>query len=144
MTTSGSFESILHPISVHFPVALTITGFVIAIIYLIIKKNPYLNICARIILWLATLSAVAAFITSNFTPHLTGEAELVEDSHHLFAVLTLASLSIASAMYLFITIYTARRIQWMAWTGFIFYFLSALFVGIAGYFGGYIVYNILI
>lgn len=143
MVQFTGIEGILHPISVHFPIALTITGFVIALIYLIWKKDIYLNWGIKIILWLATLGAIGAFITSNFTPHLTGEANNVENMHHIYAVITLICLCIASVFYFIMSVYKPR-VNILGWVGFIFYFLSALFVGITGYYGGYIIYNVLL
>ena len=144
MIFSNNFTDILHPISVHFPVALGIVGAFLSIIFLIWEKDPALNWCCKILLWLATLGAIAAFITSNFTPNMTGEANDVENMHHNFAVLTLISFCISSLIYLF-TSFSKKHIgkAW-DWIAFIFYMLGAIFVGITGYYGGYIIYNVLL
>lgn len=144
MAQSGSFTDILHPISVHFPIALAITGFFLAVIYLIWKKDPALNYCCRFFLWFATLGALAALVTSNYTPNLTGKAAAVEGIHHAYATWTTIFLCLASVVYLLISLYRKPLPKWIPWVGFVAYFLGALFVGCTGYYGGYIVYNVLL
>lgn len=144
MLFSSGLTDILHPISVHFPVALTLTGLFLAVIYLIRNKDPMLNRCNRIILVLAAVSAWVAIITSSFTPNLTGTAEQIENIHHLYAFWFTFTVSIAAVIYLFISLYRKPLPVWVGWLGFVFYVLAGVFISFTGFYGGYIVYNVLL
>ncbi|MEG1587276.1 MAG: DUF2231 domain-containing protein [Bacteroidales bacterium] len=144
MLFNSGITDILHPISVHFPVALTLTGLFLAVIYLIRKKDPMLNMCSRVILILAAVSAWVAIITSSFTPSLSGEAATIRNIHHVYAFWFTFTVTAAAVIYLFILLYHKPLPAWVGWLGFIFYVLAGVFISFTGYYGGYIVYNILL
>ena len=144
MLFNSGLTDILHPISVHFPVALTLTGLFLAVIYLIREQNPMLNTCSKVVLFLAAVSAWVAIITSSFTPHLTGEAARIMNIHHLYALWFTFTVTAAAVIYLFIWLYRKPLPKWVGWLGFVFYALAGVFISFTGYYGGYIVYNVLL
>lgn len=144
MLFNSGLTDILHPITVHFPVALTITGLFLAVIYLIRNQDPMLNRCNRIIVILAAISAWVAILTSSFTPNLTGEAARIEGIHHLYAFWFTFTITAAALIFLLISLYRKPLPHWLGWVGFILYVLAGVFISFTGYYGGYIVYNVLL
>lgn len=145
MTFSDSITTILHPITVHFPVALIIVSAALAIIYAFRKHDPLLNGTLRLLVILAAISAWVAIFTGSFTSQLSGEAHTIREVHHTFAGWTSYIISIAGAGYLFFSFYKKHNLpKWLQWTPFVFLLIAAIMVSITGYYGGYIVYNILL
>ncbi|MDO5571555.1 MAG: hypothetical protein Q4F97_08875 [Bacteroidales bacterium] len=145
MVFSDNITSILHPISVHFPIALTITAFFLAIIYVIRKRDPFLNPTIRIIFILGVAAMWAAIITSSFTPQLSGEAAVIRHYHHNFANLTVWIGTISGSIYLIIQVYKKQKLPpWLGWIGFLLMVAASVLIGITGYYGGYIIYNVLL
>lgn len=129
----------IHPMLVHFPIALTLLGCLLEGLGIIKKCTSR---CGEIILYFATLSAIFAASTGSlFTPNFTVE-KLIEakNIHSTFAGVTVTFLCISTVLYLgryFIKKYSST----LHYTGYIFYVLSAIAVGITGYLGGSLVYN---
>lgn len=134
----------IHPMLVHFPIALALLGCLLeAYDYFFRKDKPHKN-CGEIILYFATVSAfLAAFAGGLFTPDLKGEPGKLEGIHQLFATLTIIALSIASASYLLIYKLPARE-ELLRKIGLGFYIMGAILVGVTGFLGGTIVYDYLI
>ncbi len=135
---------ILHPICVHFPIALTIVGMFLGTIYAIKNKNFLMNNTVRIIICLASLGAYASLISSNFTLNLTGEANDIENIHHVYALWSTISLSVTSLLYIVFWFVKKPIANWLGLISYIFLCLSTIFIALTGYYGGYIVYNILL
>lgn len=136
--------SIIHPMMVHFPIALALVGFLFRLVSVIEKKYILLDKLATALLILAAIAALAASISGAFTPNLTGEANDVENIHHIFALLTTSFLGIGALIYLYSFIPNKSMSSLGYWIAFVAYGLGAICVGLTGYYGGYIVYNILL
>ena len=91
----------IHPMLVHFPIALTLLGVLLSA-FKTFKPNKFKYPCGEIILYFATFSAILALIAgNNFTPHFTNPILAQAKSiHSTFAGITLTLLCIASAGYL--------------------------------------------
>lgn len=144
MIFSDSITTILHPMTVHFPIALIITAAALALLYVLRRGNPFVTRTVRVITVLAALVAWMAVITGGFTPNFTGNINTVEDIHHLLAIVTSITISIAATFYLLFGLHRIKRIKWIGWCAFSFLLLSAIAVAATGYYGGYIVYNLLL
>lgn len=136
--------NILHPMLVHFPIALTLAGFLLEVIAIFRRNDICVNKTALILLLLGTLGAIAASVSGALTPNLTGEEARIEGIHHVFALLTTTFLCLASLVYLYIWRTGKTYGQRLNWIGFSLYGLAALSVSATGYFGGYIVYNLML
>ena len=135
----------LHPLTVHFPIALIVTGFFLEVLSLFCKKNKLiLSKTAFYLLILGTLGAVAAYLTGAvFTEELKGKAGEIEELHEHLALITMIVMVIASALKIFIMIKKNEN-SILKWIVFGLYFIGFVFVGITGLYGGTLVYNFII
>lgn len=132
-------SSHIHPMLVHFPIALALLGCLLEFISLVMKRSSR---CGEIILYFATFSAIiAASAGSLFTPDFT-VAKLAEakNIHSTFAGVTVTMLCIASAFYVG-RFFLPKYASVMRKIGFVFYLLGALAVAVTGFLGGVLVYN---
>lgn len=130
----------LHPMLVHFPIALGLVGFALEALSLFLKKKC---ICSDLLLYFATLSAIFALISGLlFTGSFTGKTLEIKNTHELFAYLTTILSVITSLIYL--GIYYKKINEKIRILGFIFYALTALAIGATGFMGGTLTYNYLI
>lgn len=134
----------LHPMLVHFPIALAIVGFVFELAYLLYKKEICLSKAGSFLLIFATLAAGAAWLSGYFlTGEMAGEAGEVRESHEMLATVTTLLLIAASVIRVYI-LKTENKTIAIQWTAFVLYGLAAIGVGITGFLGGTIVYNFML
>lgn len=131
----------IHPMLVHFPIALTLLGVLFAALRLF-KPDKFVYPCGEYILYFAMVSAIlAASAGAAFTPDFTDPVlAQAKNIHSTFAGLTVTFLCIASAFYLaryFLKKYADKLHK----AGFLFYVLAALSVAATGFLGGVLVYN---
>src|ERR1035438_10099806 len=87
----------LHPMVVHFPVALIIVGFAADFFALFLKKETWLEKAGFWLMLLGCLAAIVAFCTGYFfTSEMDGDPGIVRHRHELFAIFTLISISLAT------------------------------------------------
>lgn len=131
----------IHPMLVHFPIALTLLGVLFAALRLY-KPNKFAYPCGEYMLYFATLSAILAAIAGGaFTPNFSDPVLMqAKNIHSTFAGVTVTFLCIASALYIAQHILKkyANRLHKI---GFTFYVLAACTVAITGFLGGVLVYN---
>lgn len=134
----------LHPMVVHFPVALIVVGFLFELIYLFYKKENCFSKTGLYLMVLGTLGAIAAYLTGEFfTGDLTGSAGEVQETHELFALITMLTMIIAT-LFRVLLIMKKKETTNLKWVFFSLYALGALMVGVTGFFGGSLVFNYLI
>jgi len=131
----------LHPLSVHFPIALIMVGFLFDLLYLIFKKEHCLSKAGLYLMVLGTLGAVAAFFTGEyFSKNLLGPAGEMKETHELFAKTTMYLMLGASAIRIYMVM--AKKDQsWIKWLVFLLYAVGAGLVSYTGYLGGSLVYD---
>lgn len=131
----------LHPLLVHFPIALVIVGFFAEVAFLFFKKELSLSKTGYYLLIAGTLAAVLAWITGNFfTSEMDGPAGKIKDLHELFAIITLGLL-VATSLIRSILLILKNENPNLKLLVFILYGLAAISVSITGYLGGSLVYN---
>lgn len=135
----------IHPMLVHFPVALILLGLAVDFYFLFIsRKDRCLSKFGFILMILGTLGAVAAFYSGEyFTEELTGLAHEMKEQHEVYAKITMYTMIAASVLRIY---YIWRAPKSVAWPYLIFLLLTvaAVFVGITGFTGGSLVYNVLL
>lgn len=131
----------LHPMLVHFPIALIVFGFIAEIASILYKKEVCLSNFGFYLLILGTLAAIVALFTGAlFTSEMSGAAGAVKETHELFAWITLSTLIVLSAFRIFLK-FRNQEASNLKWIAFILYGLAAISVSITGFYGGTLVYN---
>jgi uncharacterized membrane protein len=131
----------LHPMIVHFPIALITIGFLADLLSIFLKKEHCLSKVGFYLMILGTLSAVAAYLTGEFfTGEMTGAAGEVKENHELFAKIAMFVIGIASIIRIYLIIKKVEDGN-LKWLVFALYAIAMISVGIAGFLGGTLVYN---
>lgn len=131
----------LHPMLVHFPIALVVFGFIAEIAALYFKKEVCLSKAGFYLLIIGTLSALVAWLTGNFfTAEMSGAAGEIKETHELFALITLGALLVTSVLRI---VLQAKKNEntGFKWVALALYGVAAISVSITGFFGGTLVYN---
>ena len=134
----------LHPITVHFPIALLISAFIFEVLVLIYKNNRVFNLVGFYLFIAGTLGAIVAVLSGNlFTEELSGPVGDVLENHHLYANITmyLAILTSLFKVYLMVQKKEETSLKWISFSAM---FITMIAVGMTSYFGGSIVYDYLI
>ncbi len=130
-----------HPMLVHFPIALVVFGFMFYFASLIFKKEENLAKTAAYLLFVGTLTAITALLSGIlFTSDLSGSAGEAQETHEMFAWITVGILFATSLLRLFI-INKNKSNSTLKWVEFVLYGLATISVSITGFLGGSLVYN---
>jgi len=133
----------IHPMLVHFPIALVLFGFVAAIASLFFKKETSLAKASFYLLIAGTISAVFALLAGIlFTGELSGVADNIKETHELFGWLSVGTLIITSIVQIYLMV---KKLEYSGfkWVTLILYGIATIFVSITGFFGGTLVYSYL-
>lgn len=135
----------LHPMLVHFPIALLLTGFVFDVFSLFFsKKEPCLSKIGFYLMILGTLGAGAAYLSGDlFTQEMSGAAGELREKHELFAKTTLFVMLAASLLRI-IAVATKKDKGWLKWLVFVLFAVGAACVGFTGFLGGSLVFNYMV
>lgn len=132
----------LHPMIVHFPIALLIVGFLADAVGLIFKKD-FFTTAGFYLLILGTLGVVAAYLSGNFAGEGVTEAGALKqalETHESAAILTLW-LMIGAALVRLSMVVLKKYIGFYRWVAFIIFFLGVLSIARTGFYGGELVYK---
>lgn len=108
---------LLHPIAVHFPVALLITGLAAFLSFRAGKGPPWLSQASSWLLWLGTLAAWAAMglglLAEKTAPHVPSAWEVL-DHHETLAYWTVGLFS-ALSLWRWRMPGRGEKYFWIAW-----------------------------
>jgi len=131
----------LHPMLVHFPIALIVFGFIADSASVFFKKEVCLSKSGFYLLIFGTLAAITALLTGTlFTSEMSGAAGEIQETHELFAWITVGILVALSAFRIFLKAKNKEESN-LIWIAFTLYGLAAIAVSITGFYGGTLVYN---
>ncbi len=131
----------LHPMLVHFPIALIAIGFLAELTFLFFKKEICLTKMGYYLLIVGTLAACVTWLSGSFfTADMAGAAEQVKETHALIATITVL-LSVLTSILRTYMLFEKNENTTLKIVSFIFYALAALSVSATGFFGGTLVYN---
>lgn len=131
----------LHPMIIHFPIAIIMIGFLVDLSSLFITKEKCLPRMGLYLEVFGMLSTIAAFGTGYyFTSPMEGEAGLMRDQHQLFATLTLVSIILATFLRLLL-VYQKKEESYLKYAAMSLFLLAFVFVIITGHLGGLLVYE---
>lgn len=147
----------IHPMLVHFPIALILVGFLFATVTLFCGKcckkcatdsdhSKYSVSCLEkvgfYLLTLGSLSAVAALIAGYvFTEEMVGVMGSMRDTHSSVAIAAMVVSLIACAVYAYY-IYSAKKVRQVLYIGYVLYLIAAVLIGITGHLGGEMVFGV--
>ena len=133
----------LHPMLVHFPIALVAFGFIAEILGLYFKRELCFPKIGFYLLIFGTLTALLALLSGAiFTSEMTGEAGKIQETHGMFASITLLILIAASALRIFIHFKKKENeAAGLKRIALILYGIAAITVSITGFYGGTLVYS---
>lgn len=132
----------LHPMIVHFPIALLMVGFLAEVIGLFLKKE-FFSKAAFYLLLLGSLGVIAAFISGQFAGNgieESGALKAAMETHETSALITIWLVSIASIVKL-ATLYFKKLEKQLRLVAFAIFLLGVLSVARTGYYGGNLVYK---
>nr|BAL58782.1 hypothetical conserved protein [Candidatus Acetothermum autotrophicum] len=139
----------IHPIIVHFPIALFLTGFALDVIGHLFQRDV-LKRAGLILVVLGAVGALAAMLSGQFAEesveeHLSKAGERVLDTHEDLGKLTAYLLIGVAAIRLILAMSWLSRWRWIAGTALVIYLIAgAVGVGaltVTGYYGGELVYR---
>jgi uncharacterized membrane protein len=131
----------LHPMLVHFPIALVVFGFLADTAYLFYKREICLSKTGLYLLILGTLGAIVTWLSGFiFTSDMSGAAGLIRERHELFATVTVGLLLVTSVLRI-ILLLKKTEMPGLKWIAFTLYGLASVCVTITGFYGGTLVYN---
>jgi len=132
----------IHPMLVHFPIALILAGFLADLISLFIKKERCLAKTGLYLMALGTLSAIATFISGNFfTTHPEeGSIHEIFELHETGALLTIIIMLIGSIIRIFLIVKKKEDTN-LKWLVFVFYLAGVIAVSLTGFWGGSMVFD---
>lgn len=134
----------LHPMLVHFPIALIIIGFIADLTSLFLTKEKCLSKMALYLEVTGMLAAIAAFGTGYyFTSAMEGDAGIMRSNHQLFATLTLVFIILATFFRLLL-VYQKKEEGQLKYLAMCLFLLAFIFVIITGHLGGKLVQDYLI
>jgi uncharacterized membrane protein len=135
----------LHPMLVHFPVALIAVGFLFDLAYIFYKKEFCLSKAGFYLMILGTLGAIAAYTTGQFFTDQPTQGEIlgVFEKHETAALITMIAMILASIVRIYLVM-TKKEESSLKWLSFILYLIGFCAVGYTGFLGGTMVYNFML
>ncbi len=131
----------LHPMLVHFPIAIIVFGFIADFASLIFKKEACLSKTGFYLLIVGAFSAIVTVLTGIlFTSEMTGSAGKIMETHELFAWITLSLVILTSVLRTYLLVKKKENLN-LKWIAFVLYGLTTISVSVTGFFGGTLVYN---
>lgn len=135
----------LHPIIVHFPVALIITGFLAEVVYLFFKKEKCLSKTGFYLMVLGSLAAIAAWSSGHLFTEAPTQGEILKifQKHETGGLITMILIIAGTLIRIWLMVQKKDETP-LKWIVFGFYFLAFVAVIITGFMGGTMVYDFMI
>lgn len=131
----------LHPLSVHFPIALIMAGFLFDLVAVLFCKKHELSKSGYYLIILGTLGAVFAYFTGEyFSKELTGTAGEFKEYHELIAKITMWLMIIITVLRVFM-VYYKKDNSVLKWIILILEIAGVCCIAYTGYLGGQLVYD---
>jgi len=132
----------LHPMIVHFPVALIIVGFLADVIFLFFKNEKCLSKTGFYLMILGTIAAIAAWSTGHLFTNEPQQGAILEvfEKHESAALITMLVMIIGSVIRLWLVL-KKKEDSVLKWVVFGLYFLGFAAVAYTGFMGGTMVFS---
>jgi uncharacterized membrane protein len=131
----------IHPMIVHFPIALIIAGFLADTLFLFYKQENWLHKMGFFLMVLGTLAAGASYLAGELFTSEPTEGEIVKfyQMHTTGAAITLSIMSLVSLLRVYFTF--KEREDKFRWVIYVLYVLGTAAVSFTGFIGGTMVYS---
>jgi len=136
----------IHPMIVHFPIAIIILGFIVELVSHIFRKELWLSKASLYFMIFGALSSIAAVLSGglfNDESMFQGAIVLVKEQHQLFGNITMI-LIIAVCLFRLYLIFDEREESWLKWIVPFIYLFAVAAVCLTGLYGGTMVYRYMI
>jgi uncharacterized membrane protein len=135
----------LHPIIVHFPIALIITGFFAEVISLFFKKEKCLSKTGFYLMILGAIAAIAAWGSGHLFTEAPTEGEILKIfiRHKTGALVTMIIITAGAIFRLWLVVKKKEDTK-LKWIVFVLYLLAFMAVSFTGLMGGRIVYDFML
>jgi uncharacterized membrane protein len=135
----------LHPLIVHFPIALITAGFIAEVASLFFKSEKCLSRTGFYLMVLGSIAAIAAWSTGHlFTEEPTqGEILKVFIRHKTGALVTMILIISGTIFRIWLMVKKKEETR-LKWIAFGFYLLAFFAVTFTGFMGGIMVYNFML
>jgi len=132
----------LHPMIVHFPIALITVGFLAEVVSLFFKSEKCLSKTGFYLMILGALAAIAAWSTGQLFTNEPSQGAVVKvfEKHETGALITMLLMILGSAFRIFLVVQKKEETS-LKWIAFGLYFLAFAAVTFTGFMGGIMVYN---
>ena len=131
-----------HPMIVHFPIALIITGFLADVIFLFLRSEKCLSKTGFYLMVLGALAAIAAWTTGQLFTNEPGQGEILSvfEKHETGALITMILMIIGAGLRIYL-VRSKKEDTSLKWVVFIIYLLAVGTVSFTGLMGGTMVYK---
>jgi uncharacterized membrane protein len=135
----------LHPMIVHFPIALILVGFLADVVFLFFKEEKCLSKTGFYLMVIGALAAVAAWSTGHLFTSEPEEGEIVKTflRHETGALITMIVMVLGAALRVYLVV-TKKEESSLKWLVFALYFLGFAAVSYTGLMGGVMVYSFML
>lgn len=132
----------IHPMVVHFPIALLLIGFVAEVAGAVLKKE-FFSKAALYLIVIGALGVVAAYFSGNFAGDgitETGSLKQALDLHESSAILTVW-LVVATALFRVALVFFKKFHGALQWVAIALFLVTSLSIARTGHYGGQLVYK---
>ena len=131
----------LHPMLVHFPIALLSFGFLFELLFLMNKKEICFTKTGFYLLISATIMGVITILSGFlFTGEMQGAAGQVRETHESLALITIGLATATAILRIYIQRKKIEKSP-LKTIAFLLYGAAVLAIMAAGFYGGTLVYN---
>jgi uncharacterized membrane protein len=131
-----------HPMIVHFPIALIITGFLADVVFLFFRSEKCLSRTGFYLMVLGALAAIAAWTTGQLFTNEPAQGEILSvfEKHETGAIITMILMIIGAGLRIYL-VRSKKEDTSLKWVVFIIYLLAVGTVSFTGLMGGTMVYK---
>jgi uncharacterized membrane protein len=131
-----------HPMIVHFPIALILTGFLADVVFLFFKSEKCLSKAGFYLMVLGALAAIAAWTTGQLFTNEPGQGEIMSvfEKHETGAIITMILMIIGAVLRIYL-VRSKKEETSLKWVVFVIYLLAVGAVSFTGLMGGTMVYK---
>jgi uncharacterized membrane protein len=134
--------TLLHPMIVHFPIALLIVGFVSDLLGALIKRDFFSKVGFSLLI-LGTLGVVAAYFSGDFAGEGLAEGGPLKqalEAHESAAMLSLWLMT-ATALVRIVMVATKKFTGALRWIPVVMFLIGVLSIARTGFYGGELVFK---